>query len=82
MPWFQVVGSKSNLDMNEESVDVPLYLPYLTGERSPFHHPHARGAFLGLDRSHGTTHLRRAVLEGVALAIRHTIDALRSVDEP
>lgn len=53
-----------------------LYLPYLRGERSPFRDPDARGCFVGLGTD--TTHLDmvRAVLEGVAFAFRHALEAL------
>ncbi len=54
-----------------------LFLPYLSGERTPHNDPHARGVLFGL--SHDTTRARiaRAVLEGVALAFRDGLDALR-----
>jgi xylulokinase len=45
-----------------------LFLPYLTGERSPHMDPLASGMFLGLTASHSRGHLVRAVLEGVTLA--------------
>jgi xylulokinase len=60
----------------DDGTELPLFLPYLKGERSPFHDSGVRGAFLGLDRAHGPSHLRRAVLEGVALAIRHNLAEL------
>ena len=53
----------------------PLFLPYLFGERSPFEDRAVRGAFLGLDRGHGPGGLCRAVLEGIAFAIRHNLEA-------
>jgi xylulokinase len=53
-----------------------LYLPYLNGERSPFSDPHARGAFVGLQANMSRSDLCRAVLEGVAYAYRHALDAL------
>jgi xylulokinase len=53
-----------------------LFLPYLAGERSPLLDPYARGAFIGLDDGHEPGHLVRAVLEGVALAIAHTLDLM------
>jgi len=53
-----------------------LYLPYLNGERSPFSDPFARGTFIGLQAYHTRHQLCRAVLEGVAFAYRHTLDAL------
>jgi xylulokinase len=45
-----------------------LFVPYLSGERSPHMDPQARGLFLGLTAAHGRPELVRAVLEGVALA--------------
>lgn len=50
--------------------DGLLFLPYLAGERSPLMDPHARGSFVGLTLHHGPGHLARAVMEGVALALR------------
>src|SRR5699024_6790119 len=44
--------------------DGLLFLPYLTGERSPHPDPLARGAFVGLTVDHERRHLVRAVLEG------------------
>jgi xylulokinase len=48
--------------------EVPLFLPYLSGERTPHNNPHASGVFFGLTHDHGRGHLAQAVLEGVAFA--------------
>ena len=53
-----------------------LFLPYLIGERSPHWNENARGAFVGLARSHSSGDLVRAVLEGVAYNLRIIFDAL------
>jgi len=53
-----------------------LFLPYLIGERSPHWNEDARGAFIGLARSHGVSDLVRAVLEGVAFNLRTIFEAL------
>jgi xylulokinase len=45
-----------------------VFLPYLSGERTPLMDPQARGIFLGLALGHGRAELVRAVLEGVALS--------------
>ena len=45
-----------------------LFLPYLSGERTPHMNPQARGVLLGLTGQHGQRELARAVLEGVTLA--------------
>lgn len=47
-----------------------FFLPYLTGERTPYADPLARGAFVGLTVGHTQAHLTRAVLEGVAFGLR------------
>jgi xylulokinase len=56
-----------------------LFLPYLTGEAAPHLDPDARGAWFGLTRRHDHRHLARAVIEGVAFAIRGVVEAAASV---
>ncbi len=58
--------------------DGLLFLPYLTGERTPHPDPHARGAFVGLTVRHTRAHLVRSVLEGVAFGLRDALDLTRS----
>jgi xylulokinase len=55
-----------------------LFLPYLSGERTPHNDPHIRGAFLGLGNESSTAQMAAAVLEGVAFAHADGIDALRT----
>ncbi|MDX1615138.1 MAG: xylulokinase [Candidatus Promineifilaceae bacterium] len=47
-----------------------LFLPYLTGERTPYPDPLARGAWVGLTVRHTRANMTRAVLEGVAFGIK------------
>ena len=47
-----------------------MFLPYLTGERTPYADPLARAAWVGLTVRNTRAHLTRAVLEGVAFGIR------------
>ncbi len=54
-----------------------LFLPYLTGERTPYPDPLARGAFVGLTVRHALPHLTRAVLEGVAFGLRDSFELMR-----
>ena len=54
-----------------------LFLPYLTGERTPHPDPLARGAWVGLTVRHGRAHLTRAVLEGVAFGIRDSFTLIQ-----
>jgi len=54
-----------------------LFLPYLSGERTPHNDAAVRGAFLKLGNDTGQEHLAAAVLEGVAFAHADGLDALR-----
>jgi xylulokinase len=59
-----------------------LFLPYLSGERSPHPDPLARGAFVGLTLAHDRRHLTRAVLEGVAFGLRDGLDLMVAAGMP
>ncbi len=54
-----------------------IFLPYLSGERTPHNDTRVRGAFLGLDHDTDAGRLAQAVLEGVAFALADGLDALR-----
>ncbi|MBJ7577250.1 xylulokinase [Devosia sp. MC532] len=47
-----------------------IFLPYLSGERTPHNAPKARGSFVGLSQSSDTAQMAQAVMEGVAFAMR------------
>ncbi|BBK32305.1 xylulokinase [Stella humosa] len=51
-----------------------IFLPYVLGEKTPLHDPDARGVLLGLGLHHGTGHVWRAALEGIAFGFRHHLD--------
>jgi xylulokinase len=65
--------------------DTPMFLPYLSGERTPHNDPRARGTFFRMDNETGSADLVVAVLEGVAHGLAEGLDALLaaggSVDE-
>ncbi|MFQ5857669.1 MAG: xylulokinase [Anaerolineae bacterium] len=71
--------------LTEEAAKVPagceglLFLPYLTGERTPHPDPNARGVFFGLTLRHGKAHLTRAVLEGVTYGLRDSLALMREL---
>jgi xylulokinase len=54
-----------------------FFLPYLTGERTPYPDPLARAAFVGLTTRHAMPHMTRAVLEGVAFGLRDSLELMR-----
>ena len=62
--------------------DGLLFLPYLTGERTPYPDPLARGAWIGLTARHTRAHLTRATLEGVAFGLRDMLGLMRSAGLP
>ena len=55
-----------------------LFLPYLSGERTPYPDPLARGAFVGLTMRHSKAHCSRSVLEGVAFGLKDSFELIRS----
>jgi xylulokinase len=70
-------------ELLQEAVSVPagseglLFLPYLSGERTPHPDPLARGAFVGLTLRHGRGHLTRALLEGVAFGLKDSFTLIQ-----
>ena len=57
--------------------DGLVLLPYVLGEKTPLHDPHARGTLIGLGLHHRLAHVWRAALEGVAFGFRHHVDVFR-----
>jgi xylulokinase len=56
--------------------DSEIFLPYLSGERTPHNDPNAQGVLFGLTQESGAAAIAQAVLEGVAFAFRDGMDAL------
>jgi xylulokinase len=73
MDFADVVASAAEVPAGSEGL---WFLPYLSGERSPYPDPKARGAFVGLTLAHDQRHLARAVLEGVAYGLRDGLDLM------
>jgi xylulokinase len=71
--WDEVYAEAFGVPPGAEGL---IFLPYLTGERTPYFDPLARGAWVGLRLSHSRGHLLRAALEGVAFAVRQGLEAL------
>jgi xylulokinase len=82
LEWVRTTLGATWDDVYAEAFAVPpgseglVFLPYLTGERTPYFDPTARGAWIGLRLSHSRGHLLRAALEGVAFAVRQGLEAL------
>lgn len=80
--WLEdIIGTA---DYAEDEIDIAgtdtdiIFLPYLSGERSPHNDTNARGAFTGLSAQTTKAQMSRAVMEGVAFAIRDCLEVAKS----
>lgn len=74
--YEELVAAAANIPAGSEGL---VFLPYLTGERTPHPDPRARGAFVGLTIRHTKPHLTRAVLEGVSFGLRDSLELMRGL---
>ncbi|MEM9432694.1 MAG: FGGY-family carbohydrate kinase [Pseudomonadota bacterium] len=58
-----------------------LVLPYFSGERTPIHDVHAKGAVFGLNLTHTRGDLYRALVEGIAHGTRHVTDTFAELGQ-
>jgi len=87
LQWYhdKFAHDKSFDELVEEASQVPagseglIFLPYLSGERTPHPDPFARGAWIGLTTRHSRQHLTRAVLEGVAFGLKDIFNLMKEV---
>ena len=85
--WWtkEILKATSDNDEQNPITDEDLgrnpvfFLPYLMGERSPHNDPAARGAFLGMSMDTTRYQMTQAILEGVAFAIRDSVEIARSL---
>lgn len=85
--WYRdrLANRAQDQRLTREAAGVPVgaegvtFLPYLQGERTPHRDATIRGAFLGLSLAHSRAHLTRAVLEGVAFALRDSLSILQGL---
>ena len=81
--WRDVVGRSDYDELTELAESARpgseglLFLPYLTGERTPHLDPRARAMFVGLSSRHGLAHMTRAVFEGVAFSLRDSFEIMK-----
>lgn len=90
LQWYRdtlAPGEKFD-DLLAPAAEIPpgseglLFLPYLTGERTPHPDPLARGAFVGLTSRHTKAHMTRAVLEGVAFGLKDSFVLMENAGLP
>lgn len=84
--WWRDVTGAGYPELVAEAELVPagaeglLFLPYLTGERTPHLDPRARGVFLGLTARHTRGHMTRALMEGVLFGMRDGLEIMRDLE--
>jgi len=82
--WRDVTGADYDT-LVAEAEDTPagaeglVFLPYLTGERTPHMDPLASGVFLGMTARHTRGHMTRALMEGVLFALRDGLEIMREL---
>lgn len=59
-----------------------LFAPYLCGERTPYMDPYAKGSFVGLSLRHTSSHMARAIMEGVAYSLCESLDIFDALNVP
>ena len=82
--WRDVTGAEYDTLVAEAERTPPgaeglVFLPYLTGERTPHLDPLASGVFLGLTARHSRGHMTRALMEGVLFALRNGLEIMRDL---
>jgi xylulokinase len=74
MGFDELVAEAEGIPPGSEGL---LFLPYLTGERTPYPDPFARAAWIGLTVRHTRAHMTRAVLEGVAFGLKDSFTLIQ-----
>jgi xylulokinase len=83
--WLRGVLAADLADLESEAAGWPpgsdglLFAPYLAGERTPHPDPDVRGAFVGASVRHDRGAFWRAMMEGVAYALRDSLELLREL---
>ncbi|ANE45013.1 xylulose kinase [Deinococcus puniceus] len=76
LTWPECYAAAQEIDAQVDAGPLPIFLPYLTGDRTPHLDPHARAAWVGLNAAHDHRHMARAAFEGVALSIAQAAELL------
>jgi xylulokinase len=74
--WEELYASASGSSGSSGSSGDPVFVPHLTGERTPYCDPSLRGSWSSLALASDRASLLRSALEGTAFAIRDALDAL------
>ncbi|MDH7601021.1 MAG: xylulokinase [Armatimonadota bacterium] len=78
-PYEVIIDEAATVPPGSEGL---IFLPYLSGERTPYADPHARGVFFGITLRSNRGHFVRSVLEGVAYGLRDSFAILQEMNIP
>jgi xylulokinase len=79
MDYDAMTAAAAEIPVGSEGL---IFLPYLTGERTPHLDPLATGGFIGLTSRHTPAHLIRAVMEGVTFSLKDGLEIMHGLDLP
>jgi xylulokinase len=75
MPFDELLDEAAGIPAGSEGLQ---FLPYLSGERTPYPDPLARAGFIGLTLRHGRGHMTRALLEGVSFGLKDSFTLIQN----
>ena len=84
LDWVRKLFTTGWSELYESALEVPpgadgvTFLPYLVPERTTHHDASIGASWSGIALGHGRQHLLKAVLEGVAFALRQAMEALEA----
>ena len=84
LEWFSNISGVTSKDLSDslgKSLKKPsseIFLPYLSGERTPHNDANIRGVFMGLNTYSDKNSITQAIMEGVTFALRDNLEALKA----
>lgn len=87
LKWLmnQILHMDSFDEMTELASHAPagseglVFLPYLSGERTPYNDPGAKGIYFGMTLRHGREHMIRSTMEGIVFGLRTSIEIFKGL---
>ena len=78
--WSETIKEKDIRVLMDEIKDLPiddlLFMPYLSGERSPINNPYVKGTFMGLTLMHTRANMTKSVIEGISFSLKDCLDVI------
>lgn len=87
LKWLKnnILGMSSFDEMTALAGEVPagseglLFLPYLSGERTPYNDPQAKGIYFGMTLKHTRAHLIRSTMEGIIFGMKNSLEIFQDM---